>query len=482
METKIPFDGFIGPSYQSRSSVYDCQDTINMYLEIDETGLGKNGQKAIFIGTPGLRNITTLSDQPIRAVYSVSNQTRMFIIAGSTVYTTTDLLTFTQLSGSLLTSTGNIVVSDNGNQVVFVDGQYGYYIDLSTITSVVNIVDDNFYPSDFVTFQDGYFIFTQTGTNIFFLSDLYTVSFLPLNQTAKTGNSDLLTAAISVNRQLYLLGKDTLEIWYNAGQSGSSPFARQDGRFSQIGCISANSISILGEQFFWLGSNAQGGGIVYTLEGSLPKRVSTHAVEYSIQNTGTDLSTATSFAYQQEGHYFYCLNVPGLNYTWVYDMVTQQWAKRQTYANGIPNRWYAESHCVINDTHIVGDYQSGNVYILDLDYYMDNDLPKYYIRQTPHVSSNLARVFYKLLEIDFQFGIGNNDEPNPIVTLYTSSNGGKTWSNPLSVSLGKIGQWTTRARWHRLGYARDRVFKVVITGKTKIQMLQALLDIEVGSS
>ena len=408
MENKQPFKSFIGPSYTDRAHVYDSQETINLYIETDESGMGKNEQPAIFIGTPGLNNLQTIGEGPIRATYTVSNQLVneqfSYIVSGREVYQLSGASAIpVLLSGNLTTSSGPVSVSDNGNQVIFVDGTNGYYLSIGvtefvsstpyysgagngtisdiginqslataqnwavtatssttfsvvgsvtgtqspatvgtlyttpdgisfTITAgstaftigdeftwsisgantLVTITDPNFYPADTVTFQDGYFILNRKGTNQFFLSDLYDIVFPALNIETKSGNSDPIVAVISVSRQLYLLGTNTTEIWYDAGQSGSSPFARQDGRFSQVGCAAANSLSVLAEQFFWLGSNAQGTGVVYTLEGSLPKRISTHAVEFSIQNAVGNISQSTAFSYQSEGHYFYCLNVPGI--------------------------------------------------------------------------------------------------------------------------------------------------------------------------
>ena len=215
--------------------------------------------------------------------------------------------------GTLATFTGQVSMSDNALQLFIVDGQSGYYLTLADTAQTLNTVNaSQWLGSQIVTFQDGYFILNRKGTNQFFLSDLYDIVFPALNIETKSGNSDPIVAVISVSRQLYLLGTNTTEIWYDAGQSGSSPFARQDGRFSQVGCAAANSLSVLAEQFFWLGSNAQGTGVVYTLEGSLPKRISTHAVEFSIQNAVGNISQSTAFSYQSEGHYFYCLNVPGI--------------------------------------------------------------------------------------------------------------------------------------------------------------------------
>lgn len=485
-ERKNRFPGFIGPAYTSRAQRFDAQRLVNFYLEIDETGAGKGGEPAVLIGTPGLKYIQSIGSGPIRAVYTLSNQPVCYVVSGNEVYQLSGAQSIPiQMVGNLTTTTGPVQVADNGIQVLFVDGQNGYYVEIGQ-TTLNTINDPNFYPADTVTFQDGYFILNRTGTTNFFISDLYSIDFLPQNQAAKTGNSDILMAVISNNRQLYLLGAKTTEIWFNAGQSGVTPFQRQDGRFSQVGCAAPSSIAVLGESFFWLGSNAQGGGVVYALENAMPARVSNHAIEYIIQQY-TALQGATGYAYQQEGHYFYVLNIPGSNTTLVYDGITKQWHERQSVQAGVTGRHLAANHCVLNNSHLVGGYDNNRIYELDLNYYTDDGAMIPRIRQTPHVSENLNRMFYKLMEVDLQFGVGlvnNNTNPNnavePRVVLEISNDGGQTWGNPIYAQLGAIGRWQTRARWARLGSSRDRVFRVTITDPVKVQMLSCMLDVEIG--
>lgn len=487
-ERKQRLPGFVGPSYTSRALRFDCQRTVNYYIEIDESGGGKGGEPAVLIGTPGLKFLQSIGTGPIRATYTLSNQQVTYVVSGNEVYQISgSLSTPVQIVGNLLTSVGPVSIADNGVQALIVDGVNGYYITIG-VPTLTTISDPNFYPSDTVTFQDGYFILNQTGTTNFFISDLYSIDFLPLNQAAKTGNSDILIAVISNNRQLYLLGANTTEIWFNSGASGTTPFQRQDGRFSQVGCAAPATVAKLGESFLWLGSNAQGGGIVYTLDNAMPARVSTHAVEFEIQNYG-DLTGATAYAYQQEGHYFYVLNVPNSDTTWVLDMSNKQWAERQSTVNGLTGRHFGQTHCVLNNVHIVGDYRNGNIYEYDLDTYTDNGGMILRIRQSPHISESLNRMFYKLFEVDFQFGVGlvnNGVNPessvNPRVILEISNDGGQTWSNPIIASLGRMGKWHTRARWQRLGTARDRVFRVTVSDPVKVHMLSAMLDVEIGNA
>jgi hypothetical protein len=495
-ENKNRFPGFIGPAYKSRSERFDAQRLVNFYIEMDEVGTGKGGEPAVLIGTPGLSRQQVVGNGPIRCTYTQSNAAKSYIVSGNKVYTITGANALPELvAGSLASNEGPVQAADNGQQVIFVDGTNGYYIDTTILPlTLTQIIDPNFHATDTITFQDGYFIGVDKGTDLkgtgaFFISDLYSIDFLPLNEANASGASDILVGAISCNRELYLLGAKSLEIWFDQGSSAATPFQRQDGRFSQVGCAAPNSIAVVNETFFWLGSNSQGGGIVYTLENAMPTRVSNHAVEYAIQGL-TDLTGATAYSYQQEGHYFYCLNIPGTGTTWVYDTSCKQWHERQSTLNGVTGRHLGNTHCILNGKHIVGDYRNGNIYIYDLDVYTDDGEIVNRIRQAPHISQNLNRLFYRLLEVDMQFGVGLSGEQNgapiqgsnPRITLEISNDGGETWSNPIYAAMGKIGRYNSRARWQRLGSSRDRVFRLTISEPVRATMLSAYLDVEQGSA
>lgn len=496
-ENKKRFPGFVGPAYQSRSERFDCQRLVNMYIEMDELGAGKGSEPAVLIGTPGLEFLQTIGAGPIRCVYTQGNLQITYVVSGNQVYAITGAnATPTLVSGSLLTSSGPVQMADNGTQAIIVDGQYGFWFDVTISSPVLTqLTDVHFHPTDTITFQDGYFIGVDkgadgNGTGNFFISDLYSISFLPLNEAnIVASNTGILKAVISCGDLLYMLGSSCVEIWADVGTSGSTPFQRQPARISQIGCAAANSVVILGETIFWLGSNTQGGGIVYTLNNGMPMRISNHAIEYAIQKFN-DLESATAYSYQQEGHFFYLLNIPGTNTTWVYDNDANQWHERQSTVNGITGRHLGNCHALLNNDHIIGDYSNGNIYRYNLDVYTDNGQVVNRIRQTPHVSDSLNNIFYKLLEVDMQFGVGLDDisgngttpGSNPQIVLQISNDGGQTWGNPIYATMGKIGQYRTRARWQRLGYSRDRVFRLIISEPVRVSLLSAMLDVEQGNS
>jgi len=74
------------------------------------------------------------------------------------------------------------------------------------------------------------------------------------------------------------------------------------------------------------------------------------------------------------------------------------------------------------------------------------------------------------------------DTTNPQAMLRWSSDGGSTWSNEHWTGIGKIGKYSNRAIWRRLGWSRDRIFEVVVTDPVKAVIVSANLKASEGEN
>jgi hypothetical protein len=233
---------------------------------------------------------------------------------------------------------------------------------------------------------------------------------------------------------------------------------------------------------FWLGSDARGRGIVYRANGYVGQRISTHAVEWHIQQYG-NLSDAIAYTYQQDGHSFYVLIFPQADTTWVYDLATQAWHERAGWDNGEFTRHRSNCQMSFNSEIVVGDYENGNLYAFDLDVYADNGAIQRWLRSwraLPTGTNTLRRTTHHTLQLDCETGVGLNDGQgsDPQVMLRWSDDGGHTWSNERWTSIGRIGQYGKRAFWRRLGMTmkiRDRVYEISGTDPVKIAIMGAEL-------
>jgi hypothetical protein len=476
----VRFPGFIGPSYVSQSINVDCQRCVNLFPEKNPLGTGKEQEVACLVPTPGLQLLLTLSSGPVRGLWKASNGT-LFAVGGEKFYSISSSWVATEL-GTLSTSSGYVSMADNGSHVMIVDGTYGYVWTIGT-SSFAQITDPDFPGADQVTFQDGYFIFNKIDSQQFMITGLNDVAVDALDIASAEGSPDRLVGLISLNQQLLLFGTQSIEAFYNSGDA-DFPFSRIQGAVSDVGCSAAFSIAKLANSVYWLGGDETGSGIVYGMQGLQPKRISTPAIEGVIRElTADQIALARAYTYQQGGHLFYCLNIPGLESTWVYDASTDLWHERAYLGTFSLERHRADAHVVAYGENVVGDYESGKIYALDQDTYTDNGTSIARVRRAPHLTHSLNRVKHTSFQLDMETGVGTSGAGqgvDPQVMLSWSDDGGHTWSAELWSAAGKIGQRKTRVIWRRLRSARDRVYEVRITDPVKVVLIGAEIGAEEG--
>ena len=151
-------------------------------------------------------------------------------------------------------------------------------------------------------------------------------------------------------------------------------------------------------------------------------------------------------------------------------------------ADGTLTRHRANCHAFYGRDHLVGDYENGNVYALDIGTYTDNGAEIFRTKSFQHFVSDGKRQFFRALDLDMETGVGNADDPDPQVWLRWSDDGGHTWSATVTMSMGKIGEYNLRMSRNRLGSGRDRVFEVSTTAKTKVVLQGAFLRAEAGTA
>jgi hypothetical protein len=324
---------------------------------------------------------------------------------------------------------------------------------------------------------DTFFIYPNPNTIQWGASNSNSASSNPLSFAPDDGSADLLVTLTSVNREVFLLHERSSSVWVDQG-SFPFPFVRLPGTSTQHGCAAAYSVARIGESFAWLGKDDRGQGVVWKMAGYVPERISTYAVE-NATSTYPIISDARAYSYQQGGHEFYVLTFPSADVTWVYDSTTNLWHKR-AYRDALNVLHRDRGNCaaIFSNKVVVGDWQNGNLYSLDLNIYTDaGGVPLWRMRRAPHLTSDLKRVSYQELQIQYEPGVGlvSGQGSDPQAMLTYSDDGGSTWSNQHWTSVGKIGQYKNRARWQRLGMARDRIFQVEMSDPVKFVIVSANL-------
>jgi hypothetical protein len=333
-----------------------------------------------------------------------------------------------------------------------------------------------------VGYLDGYFVFIEPNSQKLWVTALLDGTQIdPLDFASAEGNPDNIVSMIVDHREVWLFGSNSTEVWYNAGLS-DFPLVRIQGAYNELGCAAPYSIAKMDNQIYWLGKDARGQGMVFRAAGYMGQRISTHAIEWQLQQY-TDLSDAVGYTYQQDGHSFYVLNFPSADTTWVFDVATSAWHERASFSNGEFNRHRGNSQMFFNGETVIGDYQNNKIYKFDLDVYADDGAIQKWLRSwraLPTGANNLTRTIQHAMQLDCETGVGLNigQGSDPQVMLRFSDDGGHTWSNEHWKSMGRIGEYGNRTIWRRLGATmkiRDRVYEVSGTDPVRIYIMGAEL-------
>jgi hypothetical protein len=530
----------LGSSYVIRSINAADNRMVNLYPEVIPEG-GK--EPAYLQRCPGYALKTTVGDGPIRGLYTLGDF--MYVVSGNGFYQLDSnfsvggellledgAVLLLEEGGSVLlegaavagyigavSGTGPVSMADNGTQIFIAANPDGYIYNADT-NVFAQITDEDFPGAVTVGYLDGYFVFNEPNSQRVWVTALLDgLSVDPLDFASAEGSPDGLVSLIIDHREAWLFGTNSVEVWYNSGEA-DFPLSRIQGAYNEIGCIAPYSVAKMDNSVFWLGADARGQGIVYRAQGYQGVRVSTHAVEFAIQQYD-DLSDAVGYTYQQDGHTFYVLNFTNADTTWVYDAATGSWHERAAFENGDFKRHRGNCHTRYANQPIIGDFENGNIYAFDLDVFSDAGATQKWLRSwraLPTGSNNLKRSTHHSLQIDMETGVGLSgwalDDvyylgaedlailetedgkeiildfnavtgANPQLIMRWSDDGGHTWTEPRQTSMGRIGRYGTRAIFRRLGMTtklRDRVYEISGTDPVKVAINGAELTISATSA
>lgn len=506
---------FLGQAYQSRSPILSSQTAINVYPEGTE---GNADEVGCFIGTPGLIKVAQPAVAAVRGVHEAGGA--LYAVVGSGVYRLSSAFDWTLL-GRITSNAGSVSMADNGTQLLIAHPNGMHWVNLGLSGRLIAPVV-NGRAGAIVTAMDDYVIFTTNSGGEFGITALDDLSSIdPLDVATAEGAPDDLVSVLADHREVWLFGTETIEIWSDTG-AAFFPFERSPGGFIEQGCAAMYSPAQLDNSVFWLGRDGRGQGVVYRANAYIPTRISTHAIEYAI-NQYPRIVDAIGFAYQEEGHTFYWLTFPsapnprgGTGVSWVYDVAAGGWHQRAwlDHTTGDLHRHRANCHAYFAGHHIVGDFENGKIYALSLDAYSDDGDEIYRERAWDLPDSEHARIRVDLLELLAVQGDGasgsttvttlspgtwdwsstamtwdstvyfcdgtapaavnvqsTSDFSGAKVWLEISRDAGRRFGFKRVIHLGALGQTQARARWRRCATGRDLVARVCTTMSNRVQWM-----------
>ena len=406
----------LGSSYVARSVNAADARMVNLFPE----AIPEGGKEPGFLNrAPGLRFLASMGDGPIRGLWQFNGYG--YVVSGEVLYRVDSIWNVFPI-GTVAGSSGPVSISDNGTQMfVACNGPSFIY---NSLTLEFKQIDDPDFPGAVtVGYIDGYFVFNEPSSQRLWITSLLDgTSIDPLDFASAEGAPDGLVSVLVDHREVWLFGTNSVEVWYDSG-GADFPLSPVQGAFNEVGCIAPYSVAKLDNGIFWLGADARGRGIVYRANGYTAQRVSTHAVEWQIQQYG-NMADAVAYTYQQDGHAFYVLIFPSANTTWVYDVATSLWHERAAFINGAFTRHRSNCQMSFSNEIVVGDHELGNIYAFDLDVFSDNgDVQKWLRswRALPTGTNDLKRSAHHSLQLDAETGAINSSVTAPVAIVDISN-------------------------------------------------------------
>jgi hypothetical protein len=375
---RIALDNLVGPANRLRSVIADADETINFIVE--STAPGDAKVPAYLRGTPGLVPFVILPTSHVRGLFEING--RVFAVGGAVFYEINADGTATAY-GSVANDNQPVSMDSNGTagfQVCIIAGGQGYIFSLSTNT-LAQITDPDF-PENarMVTYIGGYFVVMQgRGSRSFSWStrfDGLDWDVLDVAEVSETAGA--ITGILRNHFELWIVGGSETEVYVLSGDP-NNVFAPYQGVLIEIGTIARFSIQRVDNSLMWLTSDARGIGMVVRMDQFVPRKVSSFAVDYDLQQALTlALPYAIGLAFQMDGHIFYALMFrqdsdvdTELDHCWLYDLTMDRWTKwahwNANTATWEPHRGSCYTTSVLFGVHLMGDRLSGAIYRMSFD-------------------------------------------------------------------------------------------------------------------
>lgn len=472
-------------SYENESIPFSAQRCVNLYAGIAQDS---SLSPAKLEGSPGIAQFGTSGSGESRGAISMNSV--FYYVSGYKLYSVNDLGSVTDLG--TISGTERVLMAHNGEKLcVVVPGGLGYVYNATTAT-LAQITNVNYLTSDSVCFKDGYFVFTQTSSNVWFISALNDpLTFDALDRGTAEQDPGVIIGCHSNYDEVIIFKEDNSEIFQNVGGSGF-PFQRIPGASFEKGSHCRYSTIQWEGSFYFLGGGKNEKTSFFERKGGgEPNRISTDAIDNELQKfTRSEIKNAFTFSYSISGGSFVGITIRSSNVnsrTFIYNVTASRFSKNSVWGeqqSGVSeNDWRISSVTFAYDKLLVTDKIDGRIGYLDSEVFTEYSNPIFRQKTTPpFYFENFALCFSKLeLFVDSGKGLITGQGSDPKIVMQFSDDGTRTWSSEFWRSLGKIGKYKERVVWRRQGRTpRYRIFRFIVSDPVKVTLIKLNAELSSG--
>lgn len=529
---------WLGSTYTLQGNSLASRECINAYLQ---SGEGEAKYSELIIGTPGTEALVELTEEGL----DLNSACRGFWLSGASpnqggnlYWVFGNVLGYTYLDEfgvlqsvqlyDIGSGTNRVSITDNGFNVVVATGTQMLVVDIFTggngkyvADRVYDVTADLPFSNPLqVVYLKGrvYSISSPTigGANSLdaaIKSNVIWYSELPgdaggakvwdgLSFVGADLSSDPVTSIKVRQGDIWAHGPRSYQIFITTNNP-DAPIQYAPGSGTTIGTNAPETVTSIGSDIFWLGSNSAGRNKVFMGAGYNSNRISTHAIESALDKLNELTNGAYAFSYVEAGHTFYVLSIPPGKYTfegreeysngvtYVYDTLTQAWHRRTSRnpKTGVLEAWHPKYAVFAWGKIVTGNSLWSTIMELRNDVYVDYDpttvdgtKPITRIYQGPIFYSNMQEFILDefVWDIITGFGPSTGNSSDPVADIFISYDGGNIFEHGGTEPLAKTGNYGKQVRFNGLGAGRAIVVRIVITEDLQFQAGQARLRTRVS--
>jgi len=445
-----------------------CADLKNGYMQ-------KVEDRLITSKRPGLKEWADLGEgigQKIDDIYWWESAGYAVVLCNGKLFKLEEFGGVTQITGAVI---------EKGVVGTFVDyGATLFFAAKSKINSTTGITATELSDVDAPTnvthlaLIDTYLIATNND-NSFEWADADTpTEWQALSYAEAVAMEDDVIAVKSAWDEVYLIGSQTMEVWYLSG--GTEVFARRPSSTVFRGCI-AKYTPLFADNALWYLDNTRR---FVRIEGRSPTIMS-ESFDREIQRLDV-VSDARTFLCEWEGKNWIILNFPTESRTFVMDYITGLYLGEWTLWNEplAQHEGYI-GNCVCYakgwNKYLIGSRKESKIYTIDADTYTDNGNIIKFEKKTGHISYQTLKD-KRTYRYTYKIKRGFGGTTTPYMMEKHRDNGKQEWSTERLIDLGKEGDYESIKKLHRMGHYRTRQTHFSVTDNVPVIMIEAEEEIE----
>ncbi len=440
-----------GSSYESRSIPLSAQRSFNLYPEVTPQGMSPT----VMHSWPGLiYEYLQFNTDLGRGAYVFNGE--LYSVYGDILrkHDSQDISIFTDIGNIAVVGSNPVSISDNGSVMLICGGSTPYQYDGSTL-SVVSGVDFN--PTKVQFLNEKFYLNGDDGGLA--VSDVLSTNFDAANVFFGRSTPDKTITHYIFNQIIYLFDPFSIEPLQDVSV-GAPPVSRiNQGIIEGIGCSSVDGVTSTDSYMYFMGHD----GHAYRVTGFSAEDITNTVISDHFRSLNQSKVYADSVS--MNGDKFIIFTFTEDSETWVFSERSKSWFEVGT----TETRYQCFSFVFFKNKWVAPTYQDSSILSLETDYYLTASYPTVRERIISTISGDdigKPGVMLEMSKVRFSIETGNG---SPIISsarqlmIIPSFDGGYTFSKPIFVNLGELGDHTLPVEIDMMQQFRRAVFKIRVT-------------------